>query len=91
MDFCHWPRPAFRQTARTDAAIANLLAIQHVDGSWVFLDTRPPQADNSLIHFTAMAVRGLDVYGPRALRDEIKNRMRRARDFLRRAPPASTR
>ena len=74
----------------TDAAVANLLAIQHVDGSWVFLDTRPPQADNSLIHFTAMAVRGLDVYGPPALRDEIKNRMARARDFLRKALPAST-
>ena len=74
----------------TDAAVANLLAIQHVDGSWVFLDTRPPQADNSLIHFTAMAIRGLDVYGSPALRDEIKNRMARARDFLRRAPPAST-
>ena len=74
----------------TDAAVANLLAIQHIDGSWVFLDTRPPQADNSLIHFTAMAIRGLDVYGPPALRDEIKSRMARARDFLRRAPPAST-
>jgi hypothetical protein len=74
----------------TDAAVANLLAIQHVDGSWVFLDTRPPQADNSLIHFTAMAVRGLEVYGPPALRGEIQARVARARDFLRKTPARST-
>jgi ankyrin repeat protein len=74
----------------TDAAVANLLAIQHVDGSWVFLDTRPPQADNSLIHFTAMAVRGLEVYGPPAMRGEIETRVIRARDFLRKTLPRST-
>jgi ankyrin repeat protein len=74
----------------TDAAVANLASIQRTDGSWVFLDTRPPQADNSLIHFTAMAVRGLDVYGPPGQREDIKTRIARAREFLRAASPAST-
>jgi ankyrin repeat protein len=74
----------------TDAAIANLLALQRGDGSWVFLDTRPPQADNSPISFTAMAIRGLDVYTPPALRDEIKMRVTRAQRYLRTASATST-
>ena len=76
--------------AATDAVTANLASTQRSDGSWVFFDTRPPQADNSLIHFTAMAIRGLDVYGPPGQRDDIRTRIARARDFLRQASPAST-
>jgi hypothetical protein len=37
-----------------------------------------------------MAIRGLDVYGPPGLREDIKARIARARDFLRAASPAST-
>lgn len=74
----------------TDAAVSNLISSQRTDGSWVFLDTRPPQADNSLIPFTAMAIRGLDAYGLPGQREEIKKRIARAREFLRAASPAST-
>jgi hypothetical protein len=74
----------------TDAAVSNLIATQRNDGSWVFLDTRPPQADNSLIHFTAMAIRGLAVYGPPGLREQVRATTGRAVAFLRGASPAST-
>jgi ankyrin repeat protein len=74
----------------TDVAVMNLISLQRSDGSWVFTDTRPPQADNSRIHFTAMAVRGLDVYAPPGLRGDIKGRIERARQFLRAATPTST-
>jgi hypothetical protein len=74
----------------TDAAVANLISLQRGDGSWVFADTRPPQADNSRIHFTAMAVRGLDVYTPPGLRPDVNMRIERARQFLQSATPTST-
>jgi ankyrin repeat protein len=74
----------------TDAAVANLISDQRTDGSWVFLDTRPPQADNSRIPFTAMAIRGLDAYAPPGLRRIAKTSMARALEFLRAAPPLST-
>jgi ankyrin repeat protein len=74
----------------TDAAASNLASTQRTDGSWVFLDTRPPQADNSRIPFTAMAIRGLQMYGPPGQREEIRRSLDRAREFLRQAAPAST-
>jgi len=77
-------------SAATDAAIANLIATQRGDGSWVFLDTRPPQADNGPIPFTAMAIRGLEAYRPPGLRDLVKARIDRARGYLRTVSPSST-
>jgi hypothetical protein len=74
----------------TDMAVANLIGLQRSDGTWVFADTRPPQADNSRIHFTAMAVRGLDVYAPPGLRRDVQTRIERARQFLRSAVPTSS-
>ncbi|MGQ0735863.1 MAG: ankyrin repeat domain-containing protein [Acidobacteriota bacterium] len=74
----------------TDAAASNLISTQRSDGSWVFLDTRPPQADNSRIPFTAMAIRGLAVYAPPGLRGDARASAERALAFLRRATPAST-
>jgi hypothetical protein len=73
----------------TDSAAANLLSTQRTDGSWVFLDTRPPQADNSRIPFTA-AIRGLSTYGPPGLRSEVEASTHRALTFLRAASPQST-
>ena len=77
-------------SVETDAATVNLASTQLTDGSWVFLDTRPPQADNSRIPFTAMAIRGLEVYGPPGQRENLKSRIARAREFLRAVSPAST-
>jgi ankyrin repeat protein len=74
----------------TDAAVVNLLSTQRGDGSWVFLDTRPPQADNSRTHFTAMAIRGLDTYSPPGLRTQVNRSVGRALGFLRAAVPDST-
>jgi ankyrin repeat protein len=74
----------------TNAAVVNLITLQADDGSWVFWDTRPPQADNSRIPFTAMAVRGLSVYGPPGLRRETDGAIARAREYLRRASPTGT-
>lgn len=74
----------------TDVAVKSLLSLQRSDGSWLFTDTRPPQADNSRIHFTAMAIRGLDAYTPPGLRQDVKPRIERARRFLRAATPTST-
>jgi len=74
----------------TDAAVANLISTQRNDGSWVFLDSRPPQADNSRIPFTAMAIRALAAYGPPGLRQEIALRTQRALAFVRAAAPDST-
>jgi ankyrin repeat protein len=74
----------------TNAAVVNLITLQADDGSWVFWDTRSPQADNSRIPFTAMAVRGLSVYGPPGLRHETDGIIARAREYLRRASPNGT-
>lgn len=78
------------RNAVTDTAIANLISTQRSDGSWVFLDSRPPQADNSRIPFTAMAIRALTVYGLPGLRQESAARTQRALGFLRAASPQST-
>jgi hypothetical protein len=79
-----------RPNAVTDAAVVNLLTLQRDDGSWVFLDTRPPQADNSPIPFTAMAIRGLGRFGPPGLRGELDASIARAREYVRRASPHGT-
>jgi hypothetical protein len=74
----------------TDTAVFNLLSTQRPDGSWVFLDTRPPQADNSRIPFTAMAIRALNTYAPPGLRPQIQASIARALTFIRASSPAST-
>ncbi|HET9830886.1 MAG TPA: ankyrin repeat domain-containing protein, partial [Vicinamibacterales bacterium] len=79
-----------KPNATTDAAVVNLISLQRADGSWVFLDTRPPQADNSPISFTAMAIRGLSVYAPSGIRGEVDGAIGRARDYIRKAVPTST-
>jgi hypothetical protein len=78
------------RSSLTHIAVANLLSTQREDGSWVFLDTRAPQADNSRIPFTAMAIRALSVYGPPGLRTQIESSIDRALRFVRDAEPLST-
>jgi hypothetical protein len=74
----------------TDAVALCLADAQRSNGSWGGGDTRPPLADDSPIHFTALAVRGLTVYSPPGRRQEMKARVARAREFLRRAKADDT-
>ena len=77
-------------TSVTDAVVLALAATQNRDGSWYIADIRPPLSELSSISYTALAIRGLDRYSPPGRRAEMQARMARARDFLRRAEPAST-
>jgi ankyrin repeat protein len=66
----------------TDALSLDLAAQQRPDGSWNVGDIRPPLFDTSAIHYTALAMRGLDVYMPAGRRVEAMARIARARQFL---------
>ena len=74
----------------TDAVAYRLSALQRPDGSWQEVDTRPPLGGISPIVFTALAIRGLDVYSPLGLLETTKTRIALARKFLRKALPADT-
>lgn len=74
----------------TDAVAIALAAVQRSDGSWNIDDLRPPLIDQSAVHFTALAIRGLSVYSPPGRREETKVRLARATEFVRRAVPRST-
>ena len=62
----------------TDAVAITLASLQQSDGSWNIDDLRPPLIDQSAVHFTALALRGLMVYMPPGRRDEMKARIARA-------------
>jgi ankyrin repeat protein len=79
----------FQPNRNTDAAALCLAHSQRADGSWNIDDIRPPLG-NSVIKYTALAVRGLGVYLPLGRRDELKSRLERARDFFRKAQPKDT-
>ncbi len=64
--------------------------MQAADGSWPEFDVRPPLGGVSPIVFAALAIRGLDVYAPPALREEMKKRFGRGLEFLRKATPRDT-
>jgi hypothetical protein len=74
----------------TDAVAIALASLQQPDGSWNIDDLRPPIIDQSAVHFTALAIRGLDVYLPPGRRAEFKARVARATAYLRSAPMTST-
>jgi hypothetical protein len=74
----------------TDAVVLGLMAVQNRDGSWWIDDIRPPLGDDSRIYYTALAIRGLAAYGPPGRRTEIRARIQRARDLLRRTEQANT-
>jgi len=71
----------------TDALAIGLAAQQAADGSWNVGDIRPPLFDTSAIHYTALAIGGLQQYMPPGRRQETAERIDRAREFLRRAAP----
>ncbi len=65
----------------SDALVHYLVLLQAADGSWKTPGYRPP-ADGSHFTFTALALRGLQTYGPPGRRAEIDQRIDRARIWL---------
>jgi len=80
---------AQRPNALTDALVHYLVLKQRQDGSWKTPVYRPPQ-DASDFTFTALAVRGLSVFGPKGRARELEERIRRARAWLLQAKPQET-
>jgi ankyrin repeat protein len=80
---------AQRPNALTDALVHYLVLKQRQDGSWKTPVYRPPQ-DASDFTFTALAVHGLKVFGPKGRAPELAERIRRARAWLLQAKPEET-
>jgi hypothetical protein len=74
----------------TDALTLDLAAQQRPDGSWNVGDIRPPLFDSSAIHYTALAIRALDVYMPAGRHVEAMARIARGRQFLEQATARHT-
>lgn len=74
----------------TDALAIGLAAQQAADGSWNVGDIRPPLFDTSPIHYTALAIGGLQQYMPPGRREEAALRIARGREFLGKAVPRYT-
>jgi ankyrin repeat protein len=73
----------------TDALVHFLVLKQRPDGSWKTPVYRPPQ-DASDVTFTALAVHGLSVFGPKGRAREVEDRIGRARGWLLHAKPEET-
>ncbi len=71
----------------TDALVQYLLKTQEEDGRWRSRSNRPP-LEGSEVTATALAVRGLRLFGRPAQQKEIGERVERARDWLLQAKPA---
>jgi ankyrin repeat protein len=70
-----------KPTIVTDALVQYLVIHQAKDGSWRARVYRPPH-DASHFTFTALAIRGLQLYAPKGRAAEIQARISRARDWL---------
>jgi ankyrin repeat protein len=73
----------------TDALVHYLTLTQATDGHWRTTLFRPP-ANDSEFTATALAVRGLQLFGPPGRGQEIAGRVARARDWLIWATPRNT-
>jgi ankyrin repeat protein len=73
----------------TDGLVHYLVLYQHQDGRWPPEAYRPPE-DGSAFLFTALAVRGLQLYAPRGRSAEVAARIARARRWLVTAQPRET-
>jgi ankyrin repeat protein len=73
----------------TDALVQYVVLRQRIDGRWQQENYRPPD-EASDFQFTALAIRGLVAYAPKARRREIAGRIERARRWLQDAQPVDT-
>jgi ankyrin repeat protein len=73
----------------TDALVHYLLLRQRKDGHWQQENYRPPD-EASDFQFTALAVRGLQVYTPKGRTHEVGVRIDQARHWLQTAEPTDT-
>jgi ankyrin repeat protein len=73
----------------TDALVHYLTLKQAKDGRWRTTLFRPPANDGDFTA-TALAVRGLQLFGPPGRGEEIAGRVAKARDWLLSATPRST-
>lgn len=72
------------------AAMAMVLARQQMpDGSWTFGVPRVP-LQSSFFTFTALAIESLNVYGPKANKAEIEDRLSKAKAWLLSAKPQNS-
>ena len=73
----------------TDGMAANIAASQSANGSWhVGAAARPPAEEGDIFR-TAVCLRALKVYGPPGRRQEMDERIARARRWLQAATPAT--
>ncbi|MGH9753721.1 MAG: prenyltransferase/squalene oxidase repeat-containing protein [Blastocatellia bacterium] len=70
----------------TDAIVHYLIGRQNADGHWSGLVNRPPLGGSD-ISTTALSLRALQVYAPKGLRQEARNRVDRAREWLAKTTP----
>ena len=75
--------------ADTDALVHYLVLRQRKDGHWQQENYRPPD-EASDFQFTALAVRGLQIYAPKGRSREIAGRIDQARRWLQSAAPTDT-
>jgi hypothetical protein len=75
--------------AATDAMARFLKSQQLPDGGWRAFAHRPPMTSTDL-QVNAMALRAIQVYGPKAQRAKYESAVNRARDWLMKAQPQTT-
>jgi ankyrin repeat protein len=75
--------------AATDAMARFVKGQQYPDGGWRIFAHRPP-IESSDIEVTAVSLRSLQLYGPKARREEYQAAVRRAADWLIKAHPQTT-
>ncbi len=74
----------------TDAMAAEIAAEQRADGSWYLGGISRAPMEESHISRTALAIRGLKIYGPPGRKAEFDRRLARATAWLLESEPATT-
>jgi len=76
--------------AATDAMARFVQSRQWPDGRWEVAAHRPPIESNDDIPVTSLALRALQLYGPKAQRAKYEMAVKRATDWLMRSQPRTT-